>query len=67
MEVEGGYKSLIPFLKLVTISIKLPIAIIGRVFEALKEHRKPEKRGNNDNNNNDNNNNDNNNNDDVEK
>ncbi|CAB4392672.1 unnamed protein product [Rhizophagus irregularis] len=57
-EVEGDY-TLIPFLKLITISVKLPIAIIGRVFEALKDRRKPDKRRNNDNdNNNDNNNND---------
>jgi hypothetical protein len=62
----NGYK-LIPFLKLITVSIKLPIGIIGRVFEALKDHRKPDKQKNDDNNNNDNNNNDNNNNVDVEK
>lgn len=56
-EVEGDY-TLIPFLKLITISVKLPIAIIGRVFEALKDRRKPDKRRNNDNDNNNDNNND---------
>ena len=34
---------MIPFLALVTVSIKLPIGIVGRVFEALKDRRKPEK------------------------
>ncbi|GBB88837.1 hypothetical protein RclHR1_15450002 [Rhizophagus clarus] len=55
-EVEGGY-DLIPFLKLVSTSVKLPIGIIGRVYEALKDHRKPSDDDDN-NNNNDNNNSD---------
>jgi hypothetical protein len=39
----GGVYTVIPFLKLVSGSIKLPIGIVGRVFEALKDHRKPDK------------------------
>ncbi|GBC02454.1 hypothetical protein RclHR1_04630010 [Rhizophagus clarus] len=37
VKIKDGYP-LIPFLKLVTVSIKLPIGIIGRIYEALGGH-----------------------------
>ncbi|RIA94891.1 hypothetical protein C1645_734444 [Glomus cerebriforme] len=40
---RGETYSMIPFLKLITVSIKLPIGIIGRVYEALKDRRKPDR------------------------
>ncbi|GBC02453.1 hypothetical protein RclHR1_04630009 [Rhizophagus clarus] len=42
VQTQGAY-TLIPFLKLITVSIKLPIGIMGRIYEALKGHYKANK------------------------